>query len=193
KVFQEPGLEQVCYGILEKLSSNWDLMAPLLDQDQAVLKRFIATLEKTAHGAFHDDTTLQAGAASLLVRLTAVSPAAALEALATLLGDCGSQWQLREVPAELLAGYDALARGLGRERALAAKLAEALIRTLTGSTTLQQRDVPAIELLTNLARDHAGLRKRIAAGMAPLLSDLDFLDRDVRSAADELLKALEAQ
>ena len=193
KVFQEPGLGQVCHAILEKLSSNWDRITPLLDQEQAALKRFIATLEKAARGKFHDDTMLQAGAASLLVRLTAVSPAAALEALAALLGDCGSRWQLREVPAELLAGYDALARGLGRERALAAKLAEALIRTLTDSNTLQQRNVPAIELLTNLARDHAGLRKRIAAGMAPVLSDLDFLDRDVRDAADELLKALEAQ
>jgi hypothetical protein len=193
KVFQEPGLERVCYDILEKLSSDWDRMAPLLDQDQAALKRFIATLEKAARGTFHNDMTLQAGAASLLVRLTAVSPAAALEALAALLGDCGSEWHFREVPAELLAGYDALARSLGRERALAAKLAEALIRTLTGSTMLQRRDVPAIELLTNLARDHAGLRKPIAAGMAPILSDLDFLDQDVRSAADELLKALEAR
>jgi hypothetical protein len=193
KVFQERGLEQVCHNILEKLSSNWDRMAPLLDQDQPALKRFIATLEKVARGTFHDDTTLQGGAASLLVRLTAVSPAAALEALAALLGDYGARWHLREVPAELLAGYDALARHLGRERALPVKLAEALIRTLTGPTTLQQRNVPAIELLTNLARDHAGLRKRIAAGMAPVLRDLDFLDRDVRSAADELLKALETQ
>ena len=189
-VLKEAELQQLSYSILDKLSSRWEELAGALAEARAILPDFVVTLADVARGRFHRDTVLQGNAAQLLVKTALVFPAAAAPTLAALLRDCGSAWQCRDVPGDLLAEYSTLARQIGGQPALAAELADGLVAMLAGETTLDRRYIPAIELLAKLAQDHDGLRKPIGGGMAQVFKDRDFVDRDVREALALLANAI---
>lgn len=158
--------------LLGKLDERWANLADLLAPEEAALGDFAEWLRQAAR---HDPE-----AAALLASVAVTCPAAALPRVASLLREPAATWACREVPARLLAGYDAF--GARIEAPLAAELAGALAEMLDR--------IPAIELLARLARDHPELRKSIAEQAEATLKDRDWADRDLRPALDELAEAV---
>jgi len=167
--------------LLRKLSERWAELEETLTQDRAGLADLVKVLQRKAS----EDSE----AAQLLVKVAVSRPAAALPAVAGLLREAGSKWALREVPADLLAEYDALAQRVASEKSLAADLAGALC-ALLGKVTLECRYVSAIQLLARLVKDHPKLRKGTAAEMTRILRDRQWGDRMLQPALEELAQAV---
>lgn len=187
-VLEDAQLAPMCGRLLEKLSDRWAQVEEALTEDRAALKHFLKALRQLASGQSHDNAWCKTQALRLLVTVAVSCPDAALPALAALLRECGSGWACRDVPGDLLAGYDPLARRIRRNPSLAEDLADALADML-GQVTLEHRYIPAIKLLARLAQDHPGLRKRIAARTATILAHRDYGDRDLRPPLDDLASA----
>jgi hypothetical protein len=116
-------------------------------------------------------------------------PEAALPGVTAMLREAVCRWEFRDVPASLLAEYDKLSRRIRRDDALAADLADALVVVLTAGS-IDSRHIPALELLTRLARDHAEVRQEIANRTASILKDREYGDRMLRSPLEELAAAV---
>ncbi|MGA2329557.1 MAG: hypothetical protein ABSH05_25135 [Bryobacteraceae bacterium] len=183
---QEIELAQMCGGLLEKLTSRWAELAEVLtDEDREAVKQLANGLQDSACS----DTRWRSESAKLLAKMAVSSPGEALPAVSKLLRECGLQWGCWDIPGDLLAEYSALARRIRREEALAEELASALTAMLS-EASLEERYAPAIELLTNLAKDHPALRKGIAAGTASILEDREWGDRDLKPPLDNLADAV---
>jgi hypothetical protein len=185
-VFRDSELAAMSGSLLERLSERWAVLEETLTADRTGLRQFVNGLRR----AVSAETPWRSESARLLVKVAVSCPGEALPAVAALLRESGCKWECRDVPGDLLAEYDALARRIRRDEPLAAKLVEALVAML-GEVTLEQRYVPTIELLARLAQDHPVLRKAIAAGTASILKSREYGDRDLRPALDRLAAAAE--
>jgi hypothetical protein len=184
-MLQEFELASMCSSLLEKLTGRWAELAEAVTEDRAVLKEFANALQQAASS----DTRWRAESAKLLVKMAVSCPKEALPAVSKLLREAGLQWGCWDIPGDLLAEYSTLAGRIRGEEALAEELASALAAMLS-EVTFEERYVPAIELLTKLAKDHPGLRKGIAAGTASIITDREWCDRDLKPSLDELAKAV---
>ncbi len=181
-VLEDAGLEGMRGDLLRKLAERWPGVGELLADDRGALKGLVKALRQRA-GQDSD-------AVRVLVKAAAACPQVALPAVTALLKESGSKWELRDVAADLLAEYNPLKRRIGRDAGLAKALAEALVTTL-GAVTLESRYLPALELLTRLAQDDAGLRPDIAKRTAAILKDREWGDRMLRPALDALAEAVD--
>ena len=184
-LFQDNELAQMCYGLFEKLTDRWAELAEALAEDRAAVKQFAGALQQAAGS----DPRWRAESAKLLAKVAVSFPEEGLPAVSKLLREAGLQWGCWDIPGDLLAGYSAFAGRIRDQEALAEELASALSAMLS-QVTFEERYVPAIELLTKLAKDHPGLREGIAEGAAGILSDRDWGDRDLKAPLDELATAV---
>jgi hypothetical protein len=175
----------MCGGLLEKLTGRWAELAEVLTEDRATVKQLANALGDSASS----DPRWRAESAKLLVKMAVSCPKEALPAVSKLLRECGLQWGCWDIPGDLLAEYSALAGRIRGQEALAEELASALT-TMLSEVTFEQRYVPAIELLTKLAKDHPALRKGIAAGTTSIINDREWGDRDLKPPLDSLAEAV---
>ena len=181
RVLGDAALESMPGDLLRKLLERWPTAGETLIGDREALIPFVRVLRQRAGG--------QIEAARLLAMVALSCPAAALPAVAALLKQDGADWRCRDIAGDLLAEYDSLAGRIGDDKPLAADLADALV-TMLGQVSLEQRFIPALELLARLAQDHAGLREGLAARAAPMLGDRALGDRDLKPALDRLTQAV---
>lgn len=188
---RQPEPEAISRSLLSKLSSAWEELGETFAADQAIFKQLLTTLGEVARGEFYDDIDFHDQAARLLVKAAMVAPAVGLPVVTSLLRDSGSSWPCRNVPHDLLAHYETIARCIAGDPRLAAELCDALAALIAGGACVEH--IPAIQLLTRLAQDHAGLRPGIATGMAAVLQDRDSGGPDLKASLDELAQAVEWQ
>jgi hypothetical protein len=188
-VLEQAELAPMCGGLLEELSNRWLEVAKELAEDRAVLMRFVDGLRRLAAGNTQRDARCRSEAVRLLTTVAVDRPEAALPGVTAMLREAVCRWEFRDVPASLLAEYDKLSRRIRRDDALAADLADALVVVLTAGS-IDSRHIPALELLTRLARDHAEVRQEIANRTASILKDREYGDRMLRSPLEELAAAV---
>jgi hypothetical protein len=182
----EPG--ELLRRLLEQLRKRWEAVAPVFVEDHHLLKRVADQLAELARGQASSVPSREA-AAKLLVVAAVTYPDTALPPLAALLRDRGSRYELRDVPGDLLAGYEEMRPLLVHQRKSAVALADALAEMCAAAGAAGCEPQP-LELLLKLVGDHDELRPAIAKRLGSLLEDRESCTDAVTSALDDLSVAV---